>query len=115
MVCSAPGQAGEGEGNSFASDKERLALCLMRGASSLADSAWPLTTRAVDTSQQSLGQKGFGAAGMEGGTTPFQGEESHASRPPPATSHAHVHRDACPQLRAQRETTVSLGVERSPS
>lgn len=65
VVCSAPGQAGEGEGNSFSNDKERLALCLMRGALCLADSKWPLT-RAVDTSQDSSGQKGFGALGLLG-------------------------------------------------
>lgn len=71
---------GKGRGSSFSNDKERLALCLMRGALSSADSKWPLT-RAVDTSQHSSGQKGFRAAGMEGGTSSFQGEEFHASPP----------------------------------
>lgn len=104
---------GKGRGNSFSNDKERLALCLMRGALSWADSKWPLT-RAVDTSQHSLGKKGFGAAGMEGGTSPFQGEESHASPPHlphPTLMHSSEGEDGVTGSRGHQVHTLGVAQE----
>lgn len=113
---------GKGKGNSFPNDKERLALCLMRGdmrgASFSAHSTRPLTTRAVDTSQQSWGRTS-GLLGWKVGSVLFK--ESPIPRPltchiPPFMhTHRERERDACPQPRAQRETVGSLGVERTPS